>query len=209
MRFPVAGGMCSREQMPRLTDQFQQDLQVWEEADIFVLRHYLHSHLQYVTYTYTESSVFIGKQCLLMCGVSDGRCTGFTAVRRLFASGMVGFLVLVVCAIVYVIRGDARPLLLKLSPCNTEFTSLLCRGLRSSVPRTCRLGSMSDAQLFSRRWSMCMRRSQPSVPVDACHHVWRVCFAPCHTRHAFADAQHAGKRSRGDACAQAAIHLRE
>jgi len=79
--------------MRRLTDQFQQDLQIWEEADIFVLHHYLHSQIQDDTYTYTESSVFIGKQCLLMCGVR-GRCTGFTIVRRLFASGMVGFLVL-------------------------------------------------------------------------------------------------------------------
>ena len=37
--------------------------------------------------------VFIGKECLLMCGVSDDRCTGYSAVRWLFGSSMVGLFV--------------------------------------------------------------------------------------------------------------------
>ena len=36
--------------------------------------------------------VFVGTECLLMCGVSGDRCTGFTFVRWLFGGCMVGLL---------------------------------------------------------------------------------------------------------------------
>ena len=53
--------------------------------------------------------VFAGKECLLLCGVSDDRCTGFSLVRWLFGGCMVGFTNNVVgdffCAIVVVILG--------------------------------------------------------------------------------------------------------
>ena len=50
-----------------------------------------------------------------MCGVSDDRCLGFSFVRWLFGGSMVGFSG---SAIMVVVPGDARPLLL--SPCNTS-----------------------------------------------------------------------------------------
>ena len=43
--------------------------------------------------------VFVGKECLLVCGVSDDRCIDSTFVRWLFG----GFL----CAIVVVVLGNA------------------------------------------------------------------------------------------------------
>lgn len=43
-----------------------------------------------------------------MCCVSDDRCAGLSAVIWLFGSSM--HCLLVVCAVVYVIVGDARPL---------------------------------------------------------------------------------------------------
>ena len=37
--------------------------------------------------------VFVGKECLLMCGVSDGRCLAFSFVRWLFGGSMFGLIV--------------------------------------------------------------------------------------------------------------------
>ena len=37
--------------------------------------------------------LFVGKECLLLCGVSDDRCTGFSCLRWLFGGCMVGLLV--------------------------------------------------------------------------------------------------------------------
>ena len=51
-----------------------------------------------------------------MCGVSADRCIGSGFARWLFGSSMVGVLAVLfggsVCAIVLIVLGDARPLLL-------------------------------------------------------------------------------------------------
>ena len=36
--------------------------------------------------------VFVGNECLRMCGVSGDRCLGFSVVRWLFGGSMVGLL---------------------------------------------------------------------------------------------------------------------
>ena len=60
----------------------------------------------------TVSSEFIGTELPLTCGLSGGRCTGLSVVRGLFGSGSSWLVDAFVCAMVYVVRGDARPLLL-------------------------------------------------------------------------------------------------
>ena len=42
---------------------------------------------------YVVRCVFVGKECLLLCGVSDDRCIGFSFVCWLFGGCMVGLLV--------------------------------------------------------------------------------------------------------------------
>ena len=61
--------------------------------------------------------VFVVEECLLMSGVSDDRCIGFSFVRWLFGGCMVGLLAALFVPYVVVVLGDAWPL--SLSPCNT------------------------------------------------------------------------------------------
>ena len=47
-----------------------------------------------------------------MCGLSDGRCTGFSVVCGLFGSRTLWLVGAFVCAVFYVVRGNARLVLL-------------------------------------------------------------------------------------------------
>ena len=69
-------------------------------------------------------AVFVGKESLLLCGVSDDRCIGFTFVRWLFGGCMVGLLVILfvtlllsfsamhgLCCFLRVLHGESKKVL--------------------------------------------------------------------------------------------------